>query len=190
MLGYDNYFGRGTATELDSIIAKGKYGEMFVERTDDCVYFNDIEVSSTQIRNSLAVGKVRQANTMLGYEYSFTGEVVDGMKKGRTLGFPTANLNVNPMKQLPLCGVYAVNVRFVNEKRQGVLFIGQRQTFGLQDLSIEIHIFNFNADIYTRHLEISLVEFIRSQHIFPTIEALKTQIQLDCDEAKRIFSNL
>jgi riboflavin kinase/FMN adenylyltransferase len=190
ILGYDNYFGRNRAAELDDIITKGKYRDMFIERTDDCVYFNGLEVSSTQIRQALATGKIYLANAMLGYEYLFSGEVIGGMKNGRQLGFPTANLNVNPLKQMPLNGVYAVKIRLANKLMEGVLFIGQRQTFGLQDLSIEVHIFNFNSDIYKQTLEVALVDFIRPQRHFSTPEALTTQIKQDCDEAKRIFSSL
>jgi riboflavin kinase/FMN adenylyltransferase len=188
IMGYDNYFGRNTAAELDTILSKGFYRQMKIYRTDDCVYFKGLEVSSTQIRKALGSGDMPLANAMLGYSYTLCGKVIDGYKQGRSLGFPTANLSVNPLKLIPRKGVYATRVAIENQTLNGVVFIGERQTFALTDLTIEVHIFDFDNDIYNQDIELLLVDFIREEQRFASVQDLKNQIKHDCDEAKRILT--
>ncbi|MDR1005445.1 MAG: riboflavin biosynthesis protein RibF [Bacteroidales bacterium] len=186
IMGYNNYFGRNTAGELDKILSKGCFGDMKIHRTDTCVYSNGTEVSSTQIRRALARGDVSSANAMLGYRYSLSGIVVHGLGKGHQLNFPTANLKLNPLKLIPASGVYAVIVRLSSLVLKGVMFVGERATFGLSGLTIEVHILDFDNDIYLQEIEVAMVAFIRPQRRFEDSERLINQIKLDCDEVKRL----
>ena len=187
ILGYDNYFGRSTASELNTILNKGRYKQMELCRIDDCVLFEGFKVSSTQIRTALIDANIPLANTMLGYRYGFCGKIIHGYKQGRRLGFPTANLEVDSLKLIPKKGVYAAKATLGKQVLNCVVFIGERQTLGLADLTIEIHLFDFDNDIYSQEIEVYLVDFIRDQQCFTSTKELKNQIKHDCDEAKRIL---
>jgi riboflavin kinase/FMN adenylyltransferase len=187
LMGYDNSFGNKKDSDLANILHNGKYQSMAIKKTDACVFYNGLEVSSTQIRNALKEGNIKLANIMLNYFYTLSGKVIKGYKKGRGLGFPTANLKVDALKLIPKCGVYAVHVVINKRILEGVMFIGERKTFDLNDLTIEVHIFNFNTDIYNKNIEVQLVDFIREQQRFASVEDLIQQIKNDCEYAKQIF---
>lgn len=189
LLGYDNRFGRKGSTQFDDILAKGEYKNIKIIRTQDCVWYNDIEISSTQIRKALEKGEVSLANQMLGYAYTIEGKVINGYKIGRTLGFPTANIQLTNNKLLPQDGVYAVECQIDDKTYKGVLSIGERATFNIEGKSIELHIFFFDSEIYSKEIKIQIKDFLRKQEKFPSVDALVEQIKKDCENAKNILSN-
>jgi riboflavin kinase/FMN adenylyltransferase len=141
-------------------------------------------VSSSRVRELVATGAIVPANEMLGYEYTLTGTVVHGDKRGRTIGFPTANLEVSREKLLPAYGVYACWVQVNGQKLPGVVNIGQRPTFDPPKLMIEAHIFDWSGDIYGETVSVSLVSRIRAEQAFKSIDALVAQITADCKFAR------
>lgn len=189
LLGYDNRFGRKGSTQFDEILAKGEYKNIKIRRTQDCVWYNDIEISSTQIRKALEKGEVSLANQMLGYGYTIEGVVVNGYKIGRTLGFPTANIQLTNNKLLPQDGVYAVECQIDDKTYKGVLSIGERATFNIEGKSIELHIFFFDSEIYFKEIKIQIKDFLREQQKFSSKEELIEQITKDCENAKNILYN-
>lgn len=189
LLGYDNRFGRKGSTQFDDILAKGEYKNIKIRRTQDCVWYNDIEISSTQIRKALEKGEVSLANQMLGYAYTIEGKVINGYKIGRTLGFPTANIQLTNNKLLPQDGVYAVECQIDDKTYKGVLSIGERATFSIEGKSIELHIFFFDSEIYFKEIKIQIKDFLREQQKFSSKEALIEQITKDCENAKNILYN-
>jgi riboflavin kinase/FMN adenylyltransferase len=142
-------------------------------------------VSSSRLRELVATGSIAPANEMLGYDYTLTGTVVHGDKRGRTIGFPTANLEVNREKLLPAYGVYACWVQVGDTRLPGIVNIGQRPTFDPPKLMIEAHIFDWAGDIYGETISVSLVSRIRSEVAFKSIDALVAQITADCQVARQ-----
>jgi riboflavin kinase/FMN adenylyltransferase len=189
LLGYDNRFGRKGSLQFDEILAKGEYKNIKIRRTQDCVWYNDIEISSTQIRKALEKGEVSLANQMLGYAYTIEGKVINGYKIGRTLGFPTANIQLTNNKLLPQDGVYAVECQIDDKTYKGVLSIGERATFNIEGKSIELHIFFFDSEIYFKEIKIQIKDFLREQQKFSSKEELIEQITKDCENAKNILYN-
>lgn len=189
LLGYDNRFGRKGSTQFDEILAKGEYKNIKIRRTQDCVWHKEIEISSTQIRKALEKGEVNLANQMLGYAYTIEGKVINGYKIGRTLGFPTANIQPTNNKLLPQDGVYAVECQIDDKTYKGVLSIGERATFNIEGKSIELHIFFFDSEIYFKEIKIQIKDFLREQQKFSSKEELIEQITKDCENAKNILYN-
>jgi riboflavin kinase/FMN adenylyltransferase len=187
LLGYDNRFGRKDSNQFDELLEKGNYKNIEIKRTQACIWHKEKQISSTQIRKALLNGEISLANQMLGYSYSLSGKVVDGYKIGRTLGFPTANIEISNNKLLPKQGVYAVKCKIAEENLKAVLSIGERETFNFKGLCIEAHIFDFNKQIYSQTIEIEFIEKIRDQKKFATIEELKEEIKRDCEYAKNIL---
>jgi riboflavin kinase/FMN adenylyltransferase len=144
-------------------------------------------VSSDAIRARIAVGDLAQAERMLGRAYTVAGRVVHGLHRGRTLGFPTANLRVRGL-QLPPDGVYAVRFRAGTRVHDGVANLGLNPTFADVERSLETHLFDFDGDLYGRHAEVTFVAHLRGERKFSGIEALVEQVGIDCAEAKRLLS--
>jgi riboflavin kinase/FMN adenylyltransferase len=145
-------------------------------------------ISSSRIRQALQTGHVQEANQLLGRPYTLTGRVVQGQQLGRTLGFPTANLKLPPDKFIPCQGVYSVRVCGVTDDNTatphlGVMNIGTRPTVEGQNLSVEVHIFDWSGDLYNRMLTIRLESFLRPEQKFSSLDSLKAQIQADCEAA-------
>ena len=137
-------------------------------------------ISSTQIRHALEEGRIEDANGMLGYRYGLYGVVVAGNKMGRTMGFPTANMQLyEPLKLVPLNGVYSVEVEVLGETYKGMCNIGTRPTVGGTTRTIETHILDFDEDIYGLPLKLRFVRRIRDERKFPSLEALRDQLLLD-----------
>ena len=138
-------------------------------------------ISSTQIRRALEEGRVEEANAMLGYKYELYGVVVAGNRMGRKMGFPTANMQLyEPLKLVPMNGVYAVEVEVLGGTYRGMCNIGLRPTVDGKVRTIETHILDFNQDIYGLPLQLRFVRRIRDERKFPSLEALREQIVLDC----------
>lgn len=139
-----------------------------------------VRVSSSLIRQALSEGDIATANEMLGRPYSLEGKVVTGQQLGRTIGFPTANLQLPPEKFLPRYGVYAVDVWYEQAVLPGVMNIGCRPTVAGEAPTIEVHLLNWSGDLYDRILRVNLLEFLRPEQKFDSVEALKQQITKDC----------
>ena len=140
----------------------------------------NLEVSSTKIRRALQDGRIEDATSMLGYGYSLTGVVVAGNRMGRTIGFPTANLRpYEPLKLIPARGVYAVEAEVLGKRYRGMTDIGTRPTVGGTIPTIETHILDFDEDIYGLPLTITFLRRLRDEIHFPSLEALKQQLERD-----------
>ena len=137
-------------------------------------------ISSTQIRKALGEGRVEDANAMLGYEYGLYGVVVSGNQMGRTIGFPTANMQLyEPLKLVPMNGVYAVEVEVMGRTYRGMCNIGLRPTVGGTTRTIETHILDFDQDIYGLPLQLRFLRRIRDERRFPSLDALRSQLLED-----------
>ena len=188
VIGYDHRFGKnreGSFEYLNNNAAIFGFEVVEIPRHD----IENIGISSSLIRKALLNGEVEQATQLLGQKYSITGKVVKGKQLGRTLGYPTANIYVvEDYKLIPADGVYAVNIQYANQLLKGVLNIGKRPTIEGKDRTIEVHIFNFEKEIYGENLSINFVKKIRNEVKFESIEALKSQIGKDAEMAKLILS--
>lgn len=188
VVGYDHRFGKDRAGNYESLQdLSARYG-FSLER--EVVFEEDkVNVSSTKIRNALAVGDIRIVNRFLGYSYSITGKVVHGQRLGRVIGFPTANVQVSDeRKLLPALGVYAVEVLIGEQVYRGMLNIGVRPTVSREGVvSCEVHIFDFNQDIYNRLVTIKLIARLRGERKFEDINELQAQLEKDRMEAIRVF---
>ncbi len=143
-------------------------------------------ISSTQIRKALGEGRVEDANAMLGYEYGLYGVVVSGNQMGRTIGFPTANMQLyEPLKLVPMNGVYVVEVEVMGKRYKGMCNIGVRPTVDGKARTIETHILDFDQDIYGLPLTLRFLRRIRDERRFPSLDALRTQLLLDREACSR-----
>jgi len=147
-----------------------------------------MEVSSTKIRQLIAAGEVRETAKLLGRYHFLHGEVVRGRERGRTIGFPTANLK-NETECIPPDGVYATRVVLADGSHASITNIGMRPTFAEPERSFEAHIFDFNRDIYGQRIKLELIERIRPERKFDSAEALRQQIGLDLARAKEILAS-
>ena len=146
---------------------------------------SDGVISSTRIRTALQCGDIATANRLLGYEYVSRGVVVQGRKVGRTLGFPTANLQVDTL--LPKSGVYAVKVRVENKTYSAIANIGTRPTFHASEPAFEVHILNFDGDLYGQTLDVTFLSRLRDERTFASAEALTKQITEDITQRIQRF---
>ena len=193
--GYDNRFGHRTADSEEGFDDYVRYGRELGVSILPCNPFNadEVRVSSSQIRRFLQDGEVGLAAHCLGRFYELTGEVVRGEHIGTELGFPTANLQPSCTdKLIPAPGVYAVKVRVGDsqEKLHGMMNIGRRPTFDGGHLTLEIHIFHFNADLYGQHLSVSFVHRLRSEMKFDSREALAVQLAADARQSEKILNKI
>lgn len=190
IIGYDHRFGRNRTADINNLIEFGeKYG--FEVEQISAQEINDISVSSTKIRNAIHDGNMYLANKYLGYDYFLTGTVIKGKQLGRTIGFPTANLNIEEdYKLIPLKGVYVVCSQINNQKVYGMMNIGHNPTVGGDKLSIEIHYLNFDSDLYDQKITVSILKRIRGEEKFDSITALKEQIEKDKTETLSYINSL
>lgn len=187
LIGHDYTFGRGKEGNEAFLTEAGRRLGFEVEVMNAfCV--GDTVISSTKIRESLLAGEVRFAATLLGRPYNLSGQVISGNHRGVRLGFPTAN--IAPDKELvPARGVYAVRVLRKENRHDGVVNIGFNPTFTEQKRSIEVHIFDFQKDIYGESLEILFIERIRDEVRFESPEKLIAQIDRDIARARKILKS-
>ena len=152
---------------------------------------NEVSVSSTKIRNSLLEGNISLANDYLGYAYVLNGNVIKGNQLGRTIGFPTANIEISEdYKLIPKNGVYVVTANVNNQTVFGMMNIGVKPTLGESKLSIEVHLLNFEKDIYQQKIQIHVLERLRDEQKFDSFEALKSQLEVDKQTTIHYFENL
>lgn len=181
VMGYDNRIGSDklTAQEIISPVPVVAIDPVIPGLTGN-------PISSTRIRKALAEGDVEAANAMLGYSYGLYGVVVAGNRMGRTIGFPTANMQLyEPLKLVPGNGVYAVEVEVTGNVFKGMCNIGTRPTVGGTARTIETHILDFDEDIYGLPLQIRFLRRIRDERKFPSLDALKAQLELDALNCKK-----
>jgi riboflavin kinase / FMN adenylyltransferase len=188
VIGYDHRFGNNREGRFEQLKANaGKYGFSVEETPKQEV--DHVGVSSTKIREALLEGHVDVGRELLGNEYSISGRVVKGEKIGRMIGFPTANLEIDSKhKLIPADGAYAVKVKKNGSTYQGMLNIGYRPTVNGKVKTIEVHIFDFNKDIYGENLTILFIKRIREEIKFADVEALKSQLALDKKAALNILN--
>lgn len=177
LMGYNHRFGHGGGT-AEEYVAWGK--ELGIRVCIAEALAGD-KVSSSRIRNLIIQGKIEGAKALLGYPYFLSGEITRGKQIGRRMGFPTANLSLPEYKLLPACGVYAVWAALPDgTKRDGMLCIGHRPTMESNgEISVEVHIFDFDGDLYGRSISVGFIEKIRDERQFDTIEHLRQQLTLD-----------
>ena len=183
LLGYDNRIGSDRATPLETAGIAHRLG-LDVIPGDMVPAQEGFAVSSTKIREALSEGRVEAASRMLGYEYSLKGVVVSGNQLGRTIGFPTANMQLyDPLKCVPADGCYLVRVETLDRKLYGMCNIGCRPTVSMEGKhrTIETNIFDFHEDIYGLDLKISFLKKIRDEKKFLSLEELKLQLVRDRD---------
>lgn len=187
VIGYDHRFGKNREGSFEHLVAnKEKYGFEVVEISRQDV--DNVGVSSTRIRNALAAGEVEIAAEYLGRPYSFSGNVVEGDKIGRSMGFPTANIHIpEPYKLIPADGVYAVQVQLDGQHYNGMLNIGHRPTVGGQKRQVEVHIFKLSGDLYNKKIRLFLIKQIRTELKFASLEELKMQLEQDKQSAISIL---
>lgn len=188
VIGYDHHFGKNREGDIAALKLMGKEYGFMVEEVP-ARFIHNIAVSSTQIRNALRLGEVRLASDLLGYEYSIMGKVVPGRKIGRDIGFPTANIELqDEYKLISAVGVYACRIEMDGEMYHGMGNIGYRPTVDHGDLTIEVHIFDFNREIYDETITIYFVERIRDEIRFGSLEALRKQLVKDKERVERLLS--
>ena len=179
IIGHDHRFGKNRTADINDLIVYGKKYGFEVEQIS-AREIDDVAVSSTKIRTALTEGNIELANDYLGYDYFLTGTIVKGRQLGRTIGFPTANLNIaEEYKQIPKSGVYVVSTIIDQKKVFGMMNIGTNPTVGGKQLSIESYFFDFDADIYDTKLRISLLHRLRDEHKFASVDLLKKQLHHD-----------
>lgn len=191
IIGYDHHFGKGRDGNFNLLEDMGRKNNFSVTLIPE--YSVDGEtVSSTKIRNALLEGNVVKAAKMLGRLYSFKGKIVRGDGRGKQLGFPTANISVSDEdKLIPAKGIYAAECTVQNQKHYGLLSLGSRPTFHKDgDIIPEFYIFDFDRDIYDEIMQVELVEKIRNEEKFNSIDALISQMKNDEEKGRIILSKL
>ena len=180
VIGYDHHFGRNREGSINELNELSTLYNFTLEQIPPQKK-NDVSVSSTKIRALLNEGDIERANKYLGYKYMLSGNVVHGDKMGRTINYPTANIEVDKNKLIPKAGVYLVKITFQSEDFFGMLNIG------IKTNKIEVHIFNFSKDIYGQKIIIKLINRLRDGMNFKNSQALKKQLQNDENECKAIL---
>ena len=188
LMGYNHRFGHGGGT-LEEYVAWGREADIEVRMARA---LEGEKVSSSRIRNLIAEGNVEKANTLLGYRYFMTGSIVEGKQIGRQIGFPTANLSLPKQKLLPACGVYAVGVEMTNGTRKsGMLCIGHRPTVEANgELSIEVHIFDFDGNLYGKEIRLEFIGRLREERRFSSLEELQLQLRRDAADAQALTDKM
>lgn len=192
IIGYDHRFGKNRAGDyllLESMAVE--FGFKVKEIPEH--FINQAIVSSSEIRRFLKEGNIEQANYYLGYPYTISGIVMQGDQRGRTIGYPTANIAVaDTDKLIPTNGVYAVTTLLLDENIvvKGMMNIGIRPTIGDDKKTIEVHLFDFNQTIYGKSMDIALVAYIRPEIKFNGLEALKAQLATDKIQIQQLLNNV
>lgn len=191
VLGYDHHFGRNREGNLEYL--KGIAPDYDFEVIEiPAQEIQDVNVSSTKIRNALLEGNIERATKYLGYEYGIDGSVVRGEKLGRTMGFPTANIKPDdPYKLIPGNGVYAVMLSIGDVWHKGMANIGTRPTVTESaNVVIEVHVFNFDKDIYDKKTRVVFVKRLRDEVKFESLASLAQQMANDADDTKAALADL
>ena len=185
-VGDDFRFGADRKGDTDLLKNWGQKNGILVENTET-VILDGQRVSSTRIREELLNNNFNNAEKLLGRPYTFSGKVVHGQHLGRTINIPTANIWL-PNQRLPITGVYAVKCKLNNLTLKGIANMGVRPTVGGEKPVLEVHLFEFNENIYSQRLQVKFIEKIRDERKFENLDMLKSQIQKDISIAKNILS--
>ena len=179
IIGHDHRFGRDRTANIDDLISFGKQYGFEVEQIS-VQEINDLSISSTKIRKAISQGNMPLANEYLGYDYFLSGTVFKGKQLGRTIGFPTANIKIEEdYKLIPHNGVYAVK-SIINQKTIfGMMNIGFNPTVSGEKLSIEVHFFDFDTDLYEQKIKVSILKYIRAEQKFDSVDLLTEQLEKD-----------
>lgn len=189
VVGYDHKFGKNREGDFEFLKNCADRFGFKVEKLD-VLLMNESNVSSTKIREAIQQGDFETANAYLGYPFTLNGTVVAGQQLGRQLQFPTANVKASdPHKIIPGYGVYAVKVRIRGNEFRGMLNIGNRPTVNqnADHRSIEVHIFDFDGDVYNQPIEVRFYQKLREEQKFASLEALKEQLARDKEATNRYF---
>ena len=189
VIGYDHRFGKDRVGNYQLLVEHGKQFGFEVKEIPEHI-LNEIVISSTKIRQALLHADVSTANKFLGYEYFFEGLIVKGNQLGRTLGYPTANLSIESNdKLIPGNGVYSVHASIIDAVEpivlKGMMNIGIRPTIEGVQRVIEVNLFDFDQDIYGKKLKVLVHSHLRAEQKFAGLEALKTQLALDKQDAQK-----
>ena len=189
IIGYDHRFGKNRSADIKDLLLFGqKYG--FEVEQIEAQEIDEIAISSTKIRTSLEDGAITLANEYLGYYYFFSGTVVKGNQIGRTIDFPTANIQIDEeYKLIPKNGVYFVKSKINNKPVFGMMNIGTRPTVEGKNQTIEVHFFDFDQDLYDKKITIEMIDFIREELKFESVESLKNQLHKDKQICKNYINN-
>ena len=190
IIGYDHHFGKNREGNFEQL---KEYGHMFGFELEEIPVqnVNDIAISSTKIRTALKEGAIEKANAYLGYQFSFKGKVVEGEKVGASLGFPTANLNIEESyKLIPKPGVYVVKSKIGEKDYFGMMNIGNRPTLNGKHQTIEVNFFDLEKDLYHKTLTVKLFKFLRKEEKFESLTALKKQLNIDKSNSLHYINNL
>ncbi|WP_439479147.1 bifunctional riboflavin kinase/FAD synthetase [Chryseobacterium aquaticum] len=178
IIGYDHSFGKNKSGNFELLQKLSKELDFEVEQME-AINIHENNISSTKIRNALLAGNIKEANEMLGYSYSVSGTVVHGKKLGRTIGYPTANIETDSIKLLPKKGAYIVEV-FVNENQyKGMLSIGTNPTVNGEKLTVEVYILDFNENIYDQNITVKFRDFLHEEIKFEGLEKLVERLDED-----------
>lgn len=190
IIGYDHRFGKGREGNLAYLQAHTQVFGFTVEEIP-AQDIDQIAVSSTRIRRALEQGDIATANTFLGHPYAVRGKVIHGKKLGRTIGYPTANLEISdPHKLVPAQGIYAVRVQVGETQYGGMLSIGTNPTVGGSGQTIEVYIFDFEQDIYDQVITLYFIYYIRPEEKFAGLPELKAKLQQDQEVAQAMLAGL
>ncbi|OIQ37536.1 MAG: riboflavin biosynthesis protein RibF [Bacteroidetes bacterium MedPE-SWsnd-G1] len=190
IIGYDHHFGKNREGNFEQL---KEYGEMFDFELEEipAQNLNDIAISSTKIRTAISEGKIIKANKFLGYNFNLTGIVSKGENLGTSLGFPTANIKIaEHYKIIPKTGVYVVKSTIENKEYFGMMNIGNRPTVNGKHQTIEVHFFKLNTNLYGKEITVELLEFLRDEEKFDSLDSLKEQLQIDKSKSTEFINNL
>ena len=183
LMGYDHSFGSDRLKGFSEYEKIARKIGLRVLRAHECLV-GGLDVSSTRIRKLLNEGNIHQANRLLGYTYTLKGLVEHGNGIGNQIGFPTANISLSNNKKLPMSGVYAACVKIDEASYKAVVNIGTNPTVGNDRLTVEVHILDYQDDLYGCEIEVAFVDFIREERKFDSLQALQEQIAKDVASLK------
>lgn len=187
VIGYDHRFGHNREEGFEDYV---RYGEKLGIRVVQAQAYEEdfITISSSLIRETLLQGRIADSRKLLGYDYFIDGVVVDGFKVGRKLGYPTANIEVPTEKLIPCDGVYVVKAELEGRMFGGMLNIGWRPTFNGNRRTIEVNLFDFDGNIYSEHITLRFIDFLRPEQKFESPEALIRQLAIDEQKARKVLA--
>jgi riboflavin kinase/FMN adenylyltransferase len=190
IIGHDHRFGKNRTANIDDLIAFGEKYDFEVEQIS-VQEIEDVSISSTKIRTALTEGNITLANDYLGYEYFLTGIVTKGKQLGRTIGIPTANLQIEENdKLIPSNGVYVVKSSINKKTVFGMMNIGFNPTVSGNKLSVEVHYFDFDGDLYDQEIRVSILKYLRSEQKFGSVALLKAQLEKDKESSLAFINTL
>lgn len=184
IIGYDHSFGKNKSGNFELLQKLSKELDFEVEQME-AINIHENNISSTKIRNALLAGNILEANEMLGYSYSVSGTVVHGKKLGRTIGYPTANIETENIKLLPKKGAYIVEAFVNNQQYKGMLSVGTNPTVNGEKLTVEVYILDFEGNIYDQKITVKFRDFLHDEIKFEGLEKLIERL----DEDKRLTEN-